>query len=239
MRKPFWIVTLILFLCAVALGQQSSAPDIVTSSAAQSIALMNYKLWAEGQVSALWAADQQRGLDLQSEQIARQNADSVHDSSITALTNTLNTQAQQISDLQAKVTMLIGGTSPPVVTTLTFTSLPDGHLDGLFQGVNFGPPGAWCITSGELNPCIDGVPQRSLTFSQPVTITKLVWSTIDMSSPTIKLTSASGQSTIVAAVAVNMDNSVTPTWSTPTTFFTVSGTGGPAPNIHIRSVSYQ
>lgn len=162
-----------------------------------------------------------------------------HDTAIAALQAQVSQQAQLISALQAAVANAT--TPPPTSTTLTFTACPDGPLNGLYQGVNFGS-GFWACAGGELSPAADGQPQRSLTFTRAVNVLNVTWSSSNITrTQAIVLTSASGQKASATAPAVNQDSSFTPGWSTPTLSFTVSANPNTAsaPDLKIRSITYQ
>lgn len=236
MRKSLILALLSLFGISLFLAaQQSQPPDILTSQTAAAVALTSYKAWAEGQVSSLWAGLTQD----QSNITALQSTVSTQATQITALQTQLTSQGQLIQQLQQTVASL--STPQPASTTATFSSLPDGPLNGIGPGsINFGT-GFWCVKSGELLPCADGQPQRSWTFPRAVSITNVTFSTTTTATTGATFTSAAGQKLQATATGINQDTAISLNFSTTTTSVTIGAlpSTGSAPDLRFRSLTYQ
>src|SRR4029077_2524282 len=222
------------------LAQQSLPPDVLTPNTASATANTNYLLWLNGQISSLWSG-------LTGVQSATANLPQ-DEANIRTLMNAPNEQTQitalqnQVNALQAAVSALQAAQNPtptPTSVTLSFGSLPDGPLNGLFQGVNFGS-GFWQVLGGELAPIADNMPGRGLTFPKPVTITSFTASTTNLASPMIVVSSSAGSMTITFT-SINQDFTSAPGWSIPISSITISPScsGCPAPNLRIRRIIYQ
>ena len=246
MRKNLILALLSLFGISVYIAaQQSQPPDVLTPNTAASTANTNYLLWNNSQNVSLWAAITQ--LQTSTANLPQDEAN------ITALQSTVATQATQITALQTQLTsqgqliqqlqQTVASLSTPqsASTTATFSSLPDGPLNGIGPGsINFGT-GFWCVKSGELLPCADGQPQRAWTFPRAVSITNVTFSTTTIATTGATFTSAAGQKVQATAGPVNQDTSVSLNFSTTTTSVTIGAlpSTGSAPDLRFRSITYQ
>jgi hypothetical protein len=238
MHRTLGLILALFFAVSIyAFGQQSPPPDILTSQTAAAVSLTAYKSWLEGQVASLWT-----GLGQDQTNVSTLQATvSTQATQITSLQTQLTAQGQLIQQLQQAVASL--SVPAPTSMIVTFSGMADGPLNGIGPGgVNFGT-GFWCVKSGELMPCADGMPNRSMTFLKPVTITSFTFTSIASRTTGLMLTSASGQQAQELVSATNQDTAFSPGWSTPTISFTVSalptsGTGN-ATDLRIRTFTYQ
>lgn len=156
------------------------------------------------------------------------------DVSIQSLQGQISDLRSQLSILQAQVAAL---GKPSTITTIDFSTLPDGPVVSQIQGVSF-LPGFWVIKSGQLVAAADSQPQRSITFPKPVTITGVTFTTNTTTTTGIKLTNQAGVVATANAGPVGQPVTWAPGWSAAVTSFTVTSSAGNAPDLGIEKISF-
>jgi hypothetical protein len=159
--KKLLLFVLVLCVSLSLSAQQAPPPDIITPSAAYSVALTAYKSWAEGQITGLWTGViQQQALTSNLPQ---------DEANIAALQASNTQMAAQIATLQAQIAGLTPPpTTPPPTGTVTVVSFAVGAqtLNGLqpsFGNIGF-TQGNWDI----INHCL--VPASATVISPTLTI---------------------------------------------------------------------
>ena len=177
-----------------------------------------------------------------------------HDTSIGGFAGRLNTDEQGIASHQAQLTALQNSVTAlqttvatlqkqlaamtPATSTITFTGMPNGPLNGVYGGANFGT-GLWQVTGGELQPVADGVSNRAITWPNPVAIVSLTFSTTTTATTAMTVTASNGAAITFAAGPVNQDAIVSPAFAVKSASYAFSKPAGSALDLRIRQIVVQ
>lgn len=225
MRRPWFILTLLLVLCVAAMAQQQrtlpALPDPSQTAINDGLYLASLFQTAQSNLDALdsrtialqtgtknLGQDEAQITDYQNFRDQRYPAD-------------LKVLQDRVTALETALKALQPQTPPatvPQAVVFDFSQQADG-LVSTFQTLTFSP-GNWRYIAGYLSPASDGQPTRSITFASPVTVTGVLYM-----GTSITLIDAVGSNPPASGVVLSADGLLVTGWTKPTTQIRVTGTG--------------
>lgn len=214
------IFAAILILTVSVLNAQAPTrqfPDIATTSANQTIALLGYKGTVESYLT-------QDGTDIQNLQHA-----------VAAPATGL---LDRMAALEARVALLENPVPPPPAPTTTesFTSLSTGPLTGIVSTIDWGV-GMWNATAQGVQPAVLGV-ARSFVLPSNVTMTNITVECLTAQC-VVNFAAASGDTTSTGILLAGNVVVLNTSWTKASGKIGVTTPNSPATDVRILALSYK